>query len=536
MATIPKKKPKKKAPVRKKTKAKAPPKSKQVKPVKKDQVKNKATAAPSTNTKDIFEKAKKEDKPRASALSVLDNMNKTDSEIAAAGDKKSGEITDSKKTEATKGSAGAESGENKTSAASQTEKAKDPKETKSENKTTDAAKTEQSKEPKDSKESKPEEKNKGTSEGEQSKNAADTEKSKDTAESKLPEGVSKEQATKVGQQIQDFANLATHLPGILKMGDEIKAGGIQSKHTEALEAAYGPMKGVLTPENIQAFKNLDTSKVDKLLSKENLDMLKVTNPKLAETLNPEKIDKLKKGLEQAQAFLDKDKLARNMSMMAPFVDTAAGEGAISTVSRMVGDRNQLGGDDQKLSLTDIGPVTQGLLRTGPVRGIVNGKIAGGINQAVHYRKNGRERFPAVQRGLKKLTSKPRVRQKIYKEAWSQINQKAPGMARQKVSPYLNDTGPYSDRNIRRNFNDSDVRKLMDVGKKVQSMRGQTGSSGIPQVDNANQAIAGMTGILHKSVIGDDGAISKQELDNVGKFGTQLYRYMGLLYTGAGGSY
>ena len=106
---------------------------------------------------------------------------------------------------------------------------------------------------------------KATEAKQQDPNAKSGGDSKASETGKPPEGVNKEQAGQVAQQIQDFSALATHLPTILGMGDQIREGGISSEHVEALKAAYGPMKGVLTPENIQAFKGMDLEAVDKLL-------------------------------------------------------------------------------------------------------------------------------------------------------------------------------------------------------------------------------------------------------------------------------
>lgn len=352
----------------------------------------------------------------------------------------------------------------------------------------------------------------------------------------LPEGVSQDQAKQVTQQIQDFTNLATHLPAILKMGEEIKDGGIQAKHAEALEAAYGPMKGLLTPENIQAFKGLDVDQVDKLLNEQNLGILKTMAPELSKGMDSDKIKQLKDGLKQAQGMLDPKKIGGQMMMMSPFVQTSHGKGALNMVAGMVDDPTQLGGADRKLSMTDIGQVTNGLLNTGPVKGLVNGRIAQGINQAVNFRKDGRRRTRLGRAVVGGLTSRPKVQQRIYNEAWGQVRSQAPGEVRKQAAPYLGNGGSPQDRNIQRRFKDEDVQKLMNIGRQVQAMRGQTSSSGHQQIDNANATVAGMTGILHKSLVGDDGAISGEELRQVSDFGTQLYNYMGLLHHGVGGTF
>lgn len=352
----------------------------------------------------------------------------------------------------------------------------------------------------------------------------------------LPQGFTMERAQQTVQQIQNFSNLATHLPDILSMGDEIKKGGIQAKHTEALKAAFEPLKGVLTPENIQAFKGMNVDQVNKLFSPENMQALKAVAPELADKLSPDKIKKLTEGMKKAQGMLDKDKLGQGMSMLAPFVKTSKGDGALNMVAGMVDDPNQLGGADRKLSLTDIPQVTNGLLNTGPVRGIVNGKIADGINHAVHYRQDGRRRRPAGEALVGWATSRPRIRGKIYQEAWSQVRGRAPGEISKQAAPYLSANGAAADRSTPRRFDDGHIQSLMDAGRQVQSMRGQNYSSGNQQIDNANQAMAGVTGILHKSVVGEDGMVSGDELRNVSGFGTQLYNYMGLLYTGVGGTY
>ena len=377
---------------------------------------------------------------------------------------------------------------------------------------------------------------KATEAKQQDPNAKSGGDSKASETGKPPEGVNKEQAGQVAQQIQDFSALATHLPTILGMGDQIREGGISSEHVEALKAAYGPMKGVLTPENIQAFKGMDLEAVDKLLSPQNLQMLKGVAPEMAEKLNPEKIGQLKKGLQDAQKFLDKDNLARTMNMMSPFVQTRDREGALNTVARMVDDPNQLGGADRKLSMTDIGQVTNGLLNTGPVRGIVNGKIASGINHAVNYRQDGRERSSIGKALVGWATSRPRIQQKIYSEAWGQVRSQAPGEVRKQAAPYLSQNGSAQDRSLPRRFDDRDISSLMKAGETVQNMRGGFSSTGNQQIDNANQTMAGVTGMLHKSVVGDDGMISGDELRNVSGFGTQLYNYLGLMYQGVGGQY
>lgn len=371
---------------------------------------------------------------------------------------------------------------------------------------------------------------------ESSGETSQTAESQQAGQANLPEGVSSEQAGQTVQQIQNFANLATHLPTILGMGDEIREGGIQEKHVEALKAAYEPLKGLLTPENIQAFRDMDLNQVDQLLSPQNLDILRSVAPELANQLDPERIKKLKEGMQKAQGMLDKDKLARGMNMMAPFVETRRGQGALNLVAGMVDDPNQLGGADQQLSMTDIRAVTQGLLNTGPVQGFVNGEIANGINQFVNYRQNGRPRWRVGRNALARFTSRPKVQNKIYSKAWQQVRAQAPGQVSSGVAPYLGSGGDPRDGSIRRRFNDGDIQQLMDAGQQVQSMRGQNGSSGFQEIDNANQAMAGATGILHQSLVGDDGRISGDELRTVADFGTQLYRYMGLLYEGTGGSY
>lgn len=349
-------------------------------------------------------------------------------------------------------------------------------------------------------------------------------------------GLDLSKAQQTVQRIQSFSDLATHLPTILSMGDEIRESGIQAKHGEALKAAYEPLKTLLTPDNIQAFKNMNVDQVDKLLNSQNLQMLKSVAPELAEKFTPEKIDQLKAGMKKAQGLLDKDKLAGGMNMMAPFVKTSQGEGALNTVAGMVDDPNQLGGADRKFSLTDVGQVTNGLLNTRPVQGLVNGKIAEGIDHAVHYRKDGRHRRPLGEALVGGVVSRPRVQNKIYNEAWSQVRQRAPGEVRKMAAPYLGSGGDPRDGSIPRRFDDNQIRSLMDAGRQVQSMRGQNPLTGNQQIDNANQVMAGATGILHKSVVGEDGMVSGDELRNVSAFGTQLYNYMGLLYQGVGGTY
>ena len=79
-----------------------------------------------------------------------------------------------------------------------------------------------------------------TSSGDKNAEADKAGDSKAAETGNLPEGVNKEQAGQVAQQIQDFAALATHLPTILGMGDQIKEG-------ESPQSMWMPSKRLTVP-------------------------------------------------------------------------------------------------------------------------------------------------------------------------------------------------------------------------------------------------------------------------------------------------
>ncbi|MDQ7821283.1 MAG: hypothetical protein RDV48_00675 [Candidatus Eremiobacteraeota bacterium] len=321
----------------------------------------------------------------------------------------------------------------------------------------------------------------------------------------------------------NLAKLGLHVPELRKIGDEIKEKGFTKESVEKLKEIAPDLKGVITPENMQAFKDLKPETLDKVFTPEVMKEMQEKFPKLAEKLNSGNLDKFKQNLGNLQQNLTKEKMASTMSQLEPWVRTAGGEGTLNMLDRMIGDPSKLGGGDKTLSTEDFKEIARGALNTGTGQQLRDQMLL--------------QNVPLITHGIlgRELKNPNRVERRLNFAR----NQATPERIASEAKARQNVLGSVGlpDSTVPRSFTEQEIKGLADAARRAQNMG--MGSMQCPQgssdQDAMHQMLQNAVKPLMKTLSPENG-ITQQEMHNLAQVGNMTYDVLGSLYQALGGRY
>jgi len=320
----------------------------------------------------------------------------------------------------------------------------------------------------------------------------------------------------------NLAKLGAHLPEMKQLGADIQKNGFTAENVAKMKEIMPDLKGVITPENMQLFKELTPDKFDSIFTPEVRKELREKFPGLSEKLGGEKLEKFKSGLGELQKNLTKENIGGIMNQMAPWVKTSQGEGTLNMLDRMVGDPNKLGGGDRNLSTEDFREIARGVLKTGTGQQFRDQMLLNNVPQITHTLLTGRE------------IQNPRRIERRLNIARNQATPERIACEAKHRQDVLGSVG-LPDSTVPRHFTEQEVQSLINAGQRAQQMGFGGGMGGGNAEERVGALMQNVVEPLKKSVNPADG-ISQQELHNIAELGNMSYDVLGSLYQALGGRF
>ena len=312
------------------------------------------------------------------------------------------------------------------------------------------------------------------------------------------------------ERILNLAKVGAQVPDMLKLGKDIEKNGFTSENVKNLRGLQPDLEKIITPENMKFLKD-NLGRIDSLLSQENIDALKQIAPDLADRLgSSEKLKQVKDNLSKLNSSLDRDKINSTLNKMAPWVNTANGEGTLNMLDRMIGDPTKLGGNDKTLSQEDFREIAKGVVNTQTGYDAISDRVWN--DPRVQYRRSGRERWNigknfAYNKGMEMATNPD-------------------FLANQASQQNLIGNRGLSPSTVPRQFEEKEIQQLMDAAQRAQQMGLAQGGSlqGASDEQKAGNLMERAISAVKKSVDPKDG-ISQEEMHNISEVANMSYQML-----------